>query len=57
MKYYGMALTIEIKMPATKNTLCAFKMIGGREHAAQQCKCGKGDSPNTKMCFLTTGIP
>ena len=41
MKYYWIASTIEIKIQATKNTLCACKMRGRREHAAQQCNVGK----------------
>ena len=55
MKYYWI---IEIKTKATKNTLCACKMREDeREHASQQCKRRKEVSPDTKMCFPTTGIP
>ena len=50
MKHYWIASTIEIKMQATNNALCACKMRGGREYSAQQCKCGKGVSPDTKKC-------
>ena len=57
MKYYWIVSTIEIKTKAIKNTLCASKMRGEREHASQQSKCRKGVSPDTKMCFPTTGIP
>ena len=57
MKYYWIASTIETTTQATKNALCACKMRGGRKPAAQQCKYGKGISPDTKMCFPTKGVP
>ena len=57
MKYYWIASTNEIKTQATKNMLCACTMRGGREHAVQQCKCRKGVTPDTKLCFPTTGVP
>ena len=48
MKCYWIASTIEIKTQATKNMLCACKMRGGRDHAAQQYKFRKRVSPDTK---------
>ena len=44
MKYYWLASTIEIRKAS-------------HQEYAQQRKCRKGVSPDTKMCFPTTGVP
>ena len=57
MKYYWIASTMEIKKKDIKNTLCASVMRGEGNMPLNSCKCRKGVSPDTKMCFPTTGFP
>ena len=49
MKYCLIASTIQIKTQANKNTLCALRW-GGKG------TCRSKVSPDTKMCFSTTGV-
>ena len=51
MKHYLIASTIEIKMQATKNALCACKMRGEGSMPLNNVKAGKEFLPIQKCAF------
>jgi hypothetical protein len=51
MKYYWIASTIDIKMQATKNTLCAYKMRGEGSMPFNNVNLGKEFLPIQKFAF------
>ena len=53
MRDYWIASTIEIKMKAIKNMLCASKMRGEGNMALNNVNVGREFRPIQKMCFTT----